>query len=332
MRRSRAAVATALALALTAFAAGACTPKKSSASGTPASTTVVVHTAPGGGSDVFTRQVIKLLQQTKLIKGNWPVDNQSAGASIGAMSFLTGKSGTGTTIAAITPTWLVTPMTIKNTSVKFDAFQPIAEILVEPYMMIVPANSPYKTAADFVNAAKTQPDHLVQAGGSLTAVDSLDGKALQANTGAKWKYLSFSDIGSRITALLRGDAQMMIASPVDVASELKAGKFRAIAVVGSQTIPSYPAVPTLKSEGIDLGDSLPSEFRGFVGPPNMPAGALSYYQGVFAKLVKTPQWATFVAQNGDISQYADATAFKALLSDQEKSLSGLVGQLNLGQS
>jgi len=321
----------ALALAVTAFAAAGCNPK-ASASGKPASTSVVVHTAPGGGSDVFTRQVIKLMQQTKLISGNWPVNNQSAGASIGAMSYLNGKSGSSTTIAAITPTWLVTPMTLHTTTVKFDTFQPIAEILVEPYMMIVPANSPFKTANDFVTAAKAQPDHYVQAGGSLTAVDSLDGKALQANTGAKWKYLTFSDVGSRITALLRGDAQVMIASPVDVASELKSGKFRAIAVVGAQAIPSYPAVPTLKAEGIDLGDSLPAEFRGFVGPPNMPASALAYYQGLFAKLVKTPQWASFVAANGDISQYADGADFKALLTDQEKSLSTLVSQLNLGQS
>jgi putative tricarboxylic transport membrane protein len=332
MRRFRTAVAASLALALTAFGAAGCRAKSSSASGTPKSTTVVVHTAPGGGSDVFTRQVVKLLRQTKLISSNWPVDNQSAGASIGAMSFLNSKRGSGTTIAAITPTWMVTPMTLKNTSVRFDDFQPIAQLLVEPYMVIVPASTPYKTVNDFVSAAQAQPDHLVQAGGSLTAVDSLDGKALQAKTGAKWKYLTFSDVGSRITALLRGDAQMMIASPVDVASELQTGKFRAIGVAGTEAIPSYPNVPTLKAEGIDLGDSLPSEFRGFVGPPNMPASALKYYQDVFAKLVKTPEWTTFVNDNGDISQYADATAFKALLSDQEKSLSTLVGQLNLGSS
>jgi putative tricarboxylic transport membrane protein len=326
MRPTRAAVA-----ALILLSVAACTPKNS-ASGTPKNVTVVVHTAPGGGSDVFTRQVVKLLQQTKLISSNWPVDNQSSGASIGAMSYLTGKRGSNTTIAAITPTWLVTPMTLKNTSVKFDDLQPIAEILVEPYMMIVPANSPYHTASDFVTAAQQAPNHLVQAGGSLTAVDSLDGKALQAKTGVKWKYLSFSDVGSRITALLRGDAQMMIASPIDVKSELQSGQFRAIAVVGTEKVPSYPDVTLLKDQGIDLGDTLPSEFRGFVGPPGMPAAALAYYQDLLGKLVKTPQWAAFVADNGDISQYADATAFKSLLSDQEKSLSTLVGQLNVGKT
>jgi putative tricarboxylic transport membrane protein len=319
-------------LAVTAVTLSGCGLQKKNAtkSGAPAKTEAVVHTGPGGGSDVFARQVIKLMQQTKLIKGNWPVRNQTEGSGIGAMSYVAGKKGRDDTVAAITPTWLVTPLTLKDSAVSIDSVQPIARLLIEPQLMAVRADSPYHSAKDFANAAKQQPDHLVQVGGSVTATDSLTGKALQAQSGGKWKYLSFSDGGQRVAALLRGDAQMMIGSSSDFAEQVKAGKLRVVAVVGDQRVATFPDVTTLKEQGFTV-DNLPQEFRGFVGPPGMPQSALGYYQDVFAKLVKTPAWASYAKQNGDLTQYQDAGQFKQFLDTQKASLAQLVQQLNLGQ-
>lgn len=100
------------------------------AGGMPSRTQVVVHTGPGGGSDVFARQVIKLMQTDKLIAENWPVRNQTEGSGIGAMSYLRGRKGRVDTIAAVTPTWLVTPLTLSGTTVSITELQPIAALLV----------------------------------------------------------------------------------------------------------------------------------------------------------------------------------------------------------
>jgi putative tricarboxylic transport membrane protein len=319
-------------IAVAALALTSCGIQKSSSSdsGTPSKTEVVVHTGPGGGSDVLARQVVKLMQQTQLIQGNWPVRNQTEGSGIGAMSYVVGKKGRGDTVAAITPTWLVTPLTLSGTSVSIDDVQPIAGLLVEPQLLAVRADSPYKTAQDFVNAAKQQPDSLVQVGGSITATDSLTGKALQSQTGSKWKYLSFNDSGQRIAALLRGDAQMMIGATNDFSEQVKAGQIRIIAVVGSQKVDSFPDVTTLKDQGFAV-DTLPEEFRGFVGPPGMPDSAVKYYQDELGKLVKTPEWANYAKQNGDITQFLGADDFKTFLSTQNASLTALVDRLGLAQ-
>jgi putative tricarboxylic transport membrane protein len=268
------------------------------------------------------------MQQTKIISSNWPVRNQTEGSGIGAMSYVIGKRGHDDTVAAITPTWLVTPLTLKGSSVSIDDLQPIAGLLVEPQVMAVRADAPYSTAKDFVDAARQQPDGLVQVGGSITATDSLTGKALQSQSGAKWKFLSFSDSGQRIASLLRGDAQMMIGSTDDFSEQVRAGKVKIVAVVGDQPVATFPAVTTLKAQGFQV-DTLPEEFRGFVGPPGMPKAALTYYQNLFAKLVRTPEWLAYAKQNGDITQFMDSGQFTSFLSAQKASLTKLVGQLNL---
>jgi len=300
------------------------------ANGVPGRTQVVVHTGPGGGSDVFARQIVKLLQSDGLIKDNWPVRNQTEGSSIGAMSYLRSRKGKTDTVAAVTPTWLVTPLTLAGTSVSITELQPIAALLVEPQIIAVRADSAYKTMKDFIADAEANPDRLVQVGGSITATDSLTGKALQAKTGTHWKFLSFSDSGQRIAALLRNDAQMMIGASTDFVDQVQVGAIRVIATVADRKVSTFPELTSIKAQGIDAGE-LPEEFRGFVGPPGMPAEAITYYQQVFEKLVKAPGWKDFVDENGSVTDFLDASAFGKLLSEQNESLKTLIDSLGLGE-
>jgi putative tricarboxylic transport membrane protein len=298
--------------------------------GVPSRTQVVVHTGPGGGSDVFARQVIKLMQTDKLIADNWPVSNQTEGSSIGAMSYLRGRKGRADTIAAVTPTWLVTPLTLSGTSVSVTELQPIAALLIEPQLVAVRGDSPYHSVTDFVEGARKQPDHLVQVGGSITATDSLIGKALQSKTNTQWKFLSFADSGQRIGALLRGDAQMMIGASTDFVDQVKVGAVRVVATVADRKVPTFPDLTSIKAQGLDVGP-LPEEFRGFVGPPDMPADGLKYYQDTFRKLVGAPGWNDFVDENGSVTDYLDASKFGPFLKEQNDSLAVLIDSIGLVQ-
>src|SRR5258705_482562 len=92
---------------------------------------VVTHNAVGGGSDVFTRQMIKVMYENKIIDTNWPVRNVPAGDSIGAMSYMVGKKGNAGLIAQVTPTWLATPMTVANAKVSLADLTPITLVATE---------------------------------------------------------------------------------------------------------------------------------------------------------------------------------------------------------
>lgn len=294
----------------------------------PARTEVVVHNAVGGGSDVFTRQLIKIMRQEGVISSNWPVRNIPAGDTIGAMSYLLERKGKDDAIAQMTPTWLVTPMTISGGQVSVADLTPIAGLASEPQVVAVRADSPYETLTDYMEAAKGKPNELIQAGGSTTATDSLTGLALQSTTGTKWKFLSFEDTGSRITALLRGDADIMFGGAGDFTEQVKAKKLKVITVIGDKPLDLFPGAKTVSEQGIAL-DKLPLQFRGILGAADMPAEAVKYYQDAFQKVLQTEAWAAFAKEEGLVTDYRDSAAFSAYLDQRTEVLGGLLDQLGL---
>jgi putative tricarboxylic transport membrane protein len=289
---------------------------------------VVTHNAVGGGSDVFTRQMIKVMYDNKIIDTNWPVRNVPAGDSIGAMSYMVDHKGNAGLIAQVTPTWLATPMTVANAKVSLAQLTPISLVATEPQVVVTNAKSPYHTFADFVAAAKKAPDTLVQAGGSSTANDALTRLVLQDSLGAKWKFLSFEDTGSRITALLRNDANIMLGSASDVTEQVKAGQLKVIAVIGDQKLDAFPDVSTTKDQGID-SSKVPVQFRAVMGAPDMPADAVQKFQDDISKMVETDDWKNLVKDDGLVTQNLQDDKLTAYLKDQTDIVGGLLQGLGL---
>jgi putative tricarboxylic transport membrane protein len=289
---------------------------------------VVTHNAVGGGSDVFTRQMIKVMYENKIIDTNWPVRNVPAGDSIGAMSYMVDHKGNAGLIAQVTPTWVATPMTVANAKVSLADLTPITLVATEPQVVVTNAKSPFNTFADFVAAAKKAPDTLVQSGGSSTANDALTRLVLQGSLGAKWKFLSFEDTGSRITALLRNDANIMLGSASDVAEQVKAGQLKVIAVVGDKRLDSFPDVSTTQEQGID-SSKVPVQFRAVMGAPDMPADAVQNFQDDLSKMVETEDWKTIAKDNGLVTQNLQDDKFSAYLKEQTDIVGNLLAGLGL---
>jgi putative tricarboxylic transport membrane protein len=295
---------------------------------TPGQTELVVHTGVGGGSDLFAREAVTILQDEQLITTNWPVRNVTEGDGIGAMSYLLGRPGDTDTIAAMTPTWLVTPLTVEGESITYEQLQPVAGLVVEPMVVAVPADSPLGSMSDFVQEARRRPGELVQVGGSVTASDLLAGRSIQRQTRTDWKLLSFEDTGQRLTALLRGDADMMIGAPGDFTEQVRAGELKVVTVLGEDRVPGLEDVPTAAEQQLEVAD-LPQQFRGIMAPPDLPEPALAYYQDVFARLVQTPGWREYTEAGGLVTRYADAAAFGRFLDEQAAALERLIDELDL---
>lgn len=317
------------AVALTAAAAcGSSGPGGGGGGGGSESVEVVTHNAVGGGSDVFTRQMIKVMFENKIIDKNWPVRNVPAGDSIGAMAYMVDHKGNPGLIAQITPTWIATPMTVENAKVNLDMLTPITLVATEPQVIVTSADSPFNTFADFVAAAKKSPDTLVQSGGSSTANDALTRLVLQDTLGAKWKFLSFESTGDRITALLRGDANIMLGSASDVSEQVRAKQLKVIAVIGSKRLEIFPDVSTTEEQGIDSAN-LPVQFRAVVGAPDMPEDAVKKFQDDLSKMVETDDWKKLAKDSGLVTENLKGDEFASYLKEQTKIVGDLLAGLGL---
>lgn len=101
--------------------------------------------------------------------------------------------------------------------------------------------------------------------------------------------------GERLTAILGGHVQLLIAEPQEVSEHLRRGSLRAIAQIAERRLPGYADVPTLQELGFNVW-SAPT-VRGVVAPPAVPKAVALYWEEAFARMVKTEEWRKYLQEN-----------------------------------
>lgn len=256
---------------------------------------LVVHTGPGGGSDVFARIVNNIFEQEQLLPVRANVVNRSGGGGAVAMSYVAEKKGDPHVIAFYTSVWLTAPLTTKEARVQFTELTPIANLIYDPSLIIVRSDSPYRTLNDFVEAAKKSPGKLLQAGSSVQAIGNLIRQVVQKQSGAMWTYVPMPGGSERITAILGGHAQILIGDPGEVKEQVQSRAMRVIAQMAERRLPAYPDVPTLQESGYTMPNI--RTVRGVVAPPGLTRDAVAYWEGVFDHLVKTDAWRKYLSES-----------------------------------
>ena len=256
---------------------------------------LVVHSALGGGSDVFAREVVAMAEREKLLAQPIRIVNKTTGAGLEAIAYLADKKGDDHTIAIFTNTWIATPLTNKEARHTVTDLTAIVRLVLEPTIVVVRADSPYKSMNDFVAAAKQNPLGLKQAGGSVTAIESLSGLLIQKATGVQWTFISTPAIKDRIANLLAGNVDVIIPQPQDVNEHIAAGKMRPIAALTEKRLAVLPNVATIKEQGINV--PIIANARGLLGPPAMPREVVEYWEDFFSRLVQTASWKRYVEEN-----------------------------------
>jgi len=265
---------------------------------------LVVHTGPGGGSDVLARAIAVMAEREKLLPVRMIVVNKPGGNSAVAAAYLAEKRGEPNTIGLFTGVWLQTPLVSAEAKVTLRDLTPIARLVLEPAVIAVKADAPYKTLAEFVDAAKKNPGKLKQSGGSNTSRDNVVRQLLQKSTGAHWAYISFPGGGERIAALIGGHVDIMVIEPEEAGEHIRAGNMRVLAQVSEHRLPGFPNAPTLKEAGFDV--PVVPQVRGMVAPPGIPAANVAYWEDFCRRLTRTASWQKYIADNQFEDGYQNA--------------------------
>lgn len=256
---------------------------------------VVVHTGPGGGADVLARFIAQVVEKEKLAPVRMQVVNKSGGGGLTAMSYVVEKKGDANTIAVFTGNWLTNPLMRQEAKYTVKDMTPVARLVLEPAVIAVKGDAPYKTLRDFIEASKANPGKLKQSGGSITSRDNVVRQLLMKNSGANWAFISFPGGGERIAALLGGHVDMMVIEPQEAGEHIRSGSMRVLAQVSDKRLSGFPNVPTLKEAGYEL-PNIP-QVRGIIAPPGIPAEAVAYYEDLFARIAKTGAWKKYLEEN-----------------------------------
>ena len=279
---------------------------------------VIVHTGPGGGSDLLARAMANMIEKEKLLPVRMVIVNKPGGNGAVAAAALSEKKDDPHTIGLITSVWIAGPLTSAEAKVTVNDLKPIALLMLEPAVFAVRADSPYKTLKEFIEAAKAKPGTLKQSGGSSTSRDNIIRQQLSHATGAKWAFVSFPGGGERLAALLGGHVDIMVIEPQEAGEQVRAGKLRVLAQVTDNRLPGYPGVPTLKEAGFNVNPT--PQIRAVVAPPQQPDEASRYWEGVFNKLRASESWKKYVADNQLEERFTGGADLKRAMAEIEREL------------
>jgi tripartite-type tricarboxylate transporter receptor subunit TctC len=186
-------------------------------------------------------------------------------------------------------------------------FIPLARLFADPVLLLVNDQQPYKTAKEFIDAAKTKQDMVFSSGG-LYGATHLPLAYLEKATGPlKLRHLPTNGGGPAITAILGNNAQVTTQSVSATLAHIKAGKLRPLATFGATRSKFLPDVPTLKELGYDVEYYL---WVGIFAPKATPQPIVTTLRGAVKTAAHSEAFTTVLANAGQELAYLDGPDFQ----------------------
>lgn len=270
--------------------------------------------APGGGWDQTARSMQQALVAAGVARSVQVTNVPGAGGSVGIAQFVNGAKGDGSQMM-VNGFVMVDALAMNKSPVTLDQVTPIARLTEEIQVIVVPANSPLKTAQDLAAAVKADIAKVTFAGGSAGGVDHVMAALFAGTVGAdakKINYIPFSGGGESLAAILGGKVTAGISGLSEYEGQIKAGKLRALGLTSAQRLPGVD-IPTFKEQGIDL---VLANWRSVVAPPGISPEQRKVLSDAVEKMVKSDAWKEILKQKGWDDAYLGGDAFADFLKTE----------------
>jgi len=163
----------------------------------------------------------------------------------------------------------------------------ICNLALDEQLIVVKADSRFKTIQDIIAEAKKRPGELTVAGTGAGQDDQICQRVFERSAGIRFRYVPFKSGGECITALLGGHVDMIWANPPEFVPQWEAKMVRPVAVAKLTRMPDFPDVPTLK----EIGHTVTYFFyRGIAAPQGIPAETAAFYENMFKRLAESSAW------------------------------------------
>ncbi len=201
---------------------------------------------------------------------------------------------------------------------------PIARFTADPTVLVVRAESPYKTVGDLIAAARKDPGGIPYGSSGNYGTMHVPMEMLDSAAGVKMLHVAFTGAGPAIVALLGGHVDALSTGPSTIMGHLKSGKVRVLATWGDARIPALPDVPTLKELGYDAQFS---QWTGLFVPAGTPAAVIAKLREASKAAVNDSAFQSAMSKVDTPIQYLDQPEFRSFWDQDAHKLAGVVKQI-----
>jgi tripartite-type tricarboxylate transporter receptor subunit TctC len=287
---------------------------------------IVVAYAPGGAVDVVARRLAqKLTEQTGQ---TFLVENKPGATGLIGTQSVTRSPADGYTLLAIDNTYSILPYAFKKLPWDHEKdLVPITVSIFTPVMVVVRTDSKYKDLAALLADARANPDKLTYGTGGAGSAPHFSTEAFQQTAGIKLTHVPYKGAGDAMTGLISGQIDMLLLSTPSVASQIKGGKVRALAVTGKKRLAAFPDVPTFAEAGV-AGYGVVN-WSGLAAPKGTPPDIVTRLHAEVKKALESADMKEFLAGLSAEPGGLDPAGFSRLIKDETSRWAAVAQKANI---
>jgi tripartite-type tricarboxylate transporter receptor subunit TctC len=270
-------------------AAGAITPARAQAPAWPTRTiNMIVPFPPGGQGDLAARPVAIAME--RILGQSVIVENRGgAGGAVGNAAVARAEPD-GYTLLMTLSSLAVLPeadrLFGRRPAYEVEQLQPIGRVLADPTLLAVPASAPWKTLADFVAAAKAQPEKIPYGSSGPYGTLHVSMEMFAKAADIRLVHVPYRGAGPALNGLLGGQIQALASAPGVLKPHVESGAIRVLANWGGTRVPAFPDVPTFKELG--YSDVEFYIWAGLFAPKGIPDAVRSRLEAALAQAMRDP--------------------------------------------
>jgi tripartite-type tricarboxylate transporter receptor subunit TctC len=287
------------------------------------SVNLIVPLAPGGIADITARPLAiplaRELGQTVVIE-----NRIGAGGAVG-MAYAARQKPDGNTLLMALSSIVIIPEADKvvgrPVSYTLSQFTPIALISADPTVLVVRANSPWKTVADLIRDAKAKPKTLSFSSSGIYGTTHVAQAMLWQEAGVELLHVPYNGGGPSMTALLAGQVDITAQAPGTVAAHVKAGTVRVLGTWGAERLKAWPEVPTFREQGHDVEFYI---WSGLFAPAGLTPAKLAQLRTVARRAAQDPGFINAMTTMNTPIHYLEGAELDRFLEVDQKRLAGVI--------
>jgi len=245
---------------------------------------IIVPWSPGGATDTMARALASVAPD--VMGQPLIVVNKPGGAGVPGMAFGAKAKPDGYTLTAATSASLATPQYFREIPYSLDDFIPICQVYTTPIVLVVRADSPWKTLQDFLDEAREKPGRITYGHAGVGTTVHLVGEAINLEAGVKLAQTPFGGSAPALAALMGGHVDSALVLASEVVGYVEGGELRVLGVAAKKRFPLLPDAPTFKEQ--EYPNILGFAYKGVVVPAGTPEDRVAYLRKAFAEMVKHP--------------------------------------------
>lgn len=290
----------------------------------PEKTIRVIVPYAAGGSDLYIRPLQERLQE----KLGQPVVIENVGGAGGIVGStrVANSDPDGYTVLFGGSGAIVTAPKITGATYTWQSFEPVANLVAIPFMLVSKEGSSIKTFSDFVKQAKAQPGKLTYASPGHGTSTQMAADAMAAAAGISVTEVPYQGGAPATAAILGGHVDTAVATPSIAMPQVKAGKLIALAVTSGKRFSPTPDVPTLKEDGVDV--AVVARY-GFYMPKGTPKDIVTRFADAVAYAIEAPGYIDQMKETYNEVEYLGPAAYAKAVAEEDAYFTKLMKEMNM---